>query len=84
MGTFLKGGGAIGLNIFIYVIAAMFQVYNKRILSIHVLTPFSCVLLTLIALFQESEKLTSTDSKPITRYLRGGGGGYQFCEVGVK
>ena len=52
----------------------MFQVYNKRILSIHVLTPFSCVLLTLIALLQESEKLTSSDSKPIIRYLRGGGG----------
>ena len=51
------------------------EVYNKRILSIYVLTPFSCVLLTLIALFQENEKLTSTDSKPIIRYLRRGGGG---------
>ena len=32
------------------VIAAMFQVHNKRILSIHVLALFSWVLLTLIAL----------------------------------
>ena len=52
------------------VIAAMFQVHNKRILSIHVLALFSWELLILIV---ESEKLTSTDSKPIMRYFMGSG-----------